>query len=164
MDWKGLVKSIAPVIGGSLGGPLGAIATGWLADKLGVDKDALESTVVNANPDTLFKIRQLDADFKIEMKKIGLSEKELHAKDRDSARNMAINTTLIPQAIISSIFITGFIAVLYALFSGTIELSGSVRDIAGILLGILSSGIAQIMNFFFGSSAGSKEKTAKLMK
>jgi hypothetical protein len=34
--------------------------------------------------------------------------------------------------------------------------------IATVLLGILAAGITQILNFFYGSSSGSKEKTAIL--
>jgi len=158
MDWKKLVGSIAPVLGGSLGGPFGAMAGSWLADKLGVKKSELETAITNANPATLLKIKELDNTFEVEMKKIGLSKEKLHANDRDSARRMAAKTTLTPQIILACIFVMGFIAVLYAVFSGGVELADKMKDMANYLLGILSAGLVQIMNFFFGSSAGSKDK------
>jgi len=162
MDWKSLVGSVAPVLGGSLGGPFGAMAGKWLAGKLGVDESKLEETVSNATPDTMLKIKELDNSFKVEMAKLGLEEKQLHAEDRASARVMASKTSLLPQMIISSLFMLGFIVILYYVFSSKQALPDGIKDMANYLLGILSAGIVQIMNFFFGSSAGSKEKTLQM--
>lgn len=162
MDWKDLVGSVAPVLGGSLGGPFGAMAGKWLAGKLGVEEEQLEEAVATADPDTMFKIRQLDNDFKIEMKRIGLEEKQLHAADRQSARKMAMDTTLLPQIIISTIFIIIFGMIMREVFSADASFSDTQKNIIMYMLGILSAGIIQIMNFWFGSSSGSKEKTAKL--
>jgi len=158
MDWKKLIGNIAPVLGGSLGGPFGAMAGSWLADKLGVDVDNLEATVNSATPDTLLKIKELDNQFAIDMKKLGLDQKKLHADDRANARKMATNTTLTPQIVLACIFVMGFVGILYTVFSGGIELSNQMSDMANYLLGILSAGLVQIMNFFYGSSVGSKEK------
>ncbi|VAW61692.1 hypothetical protein MNBD_GAMMA08-70 [hydrothermal vent metagenome] len=162
MDWKGLVGSVAPILGGSLGGPFGAMAGKWLAGQMGVDESELETTVTNATPDTMLKIKELDNSFKVEMAKLGLDEKKLHADDRASARVMASKTTLLPQMIISCIFMLGFVAILIYVFSSKEPLPDGIKDMANYLLGILSAGIVQIMNFFFGSSAGSKEKTLQM--
>ena len=162
MDWKELVGSVAPVLGGSLGGPFGAMAGKWLAGKLGVEEDQLEETVATASPETMLAIRQLDNDFKVEMKRLGLEEKQLHADDRQSARKMAMDTTLLPQIIISTIFIIIFGLIMQEVFSASTGFSDTQKGIIMYMLGILSAGIIQIMNFWFGSSSGSKEKTAKL--
>jgi len=66
----------------------------------------------------------------------------------------------IPQMWLSILFISGFIGILYVVFIGEIDLDGTMKDAAVMLLGILSAGVTQIMNFWFGSSSGSKEKTA----
>lgn len=159
MDWKGLVGSVAPVLGTALGGPFGGMAGKFLADALGCDTEELPDRIENATPDVMLKIKTLDYDFKTKMKELGLKEEQLHAQDRDSARQMAVKTSLKPQAIIASIFICGFIAILYAVFTGEVKLTTDQQQMANILVGILSAGIMQIMNFFFGSSSGSKEKT-----
>ena len=164
MNWKEMVGSVAPLLGTALGGPLGGMAGKFLADALGVQPDALEDTILGANPETLLLIKNSEHDFKAKMKELGISEEKLHMEDRSSARLMAINTTLLPQAIISGIFISGFILILYTVFTGEIDLDGTMKDAALLLLGILSAGITQIMNFFFGSSSGSKEKTNLLGK
>lgn len=74
-----------------------------------------------------------------------------------------LNMSLLPQLIIAVIFISGFILLARSVFVGEIELSPEQREIAIYVLGIFSAGILQIMNFFFGSSAGSKMKTQKMI-
>lgn len=162
-DWKKIIGSVAPTIGAALGGPFGGIAGKFVADALGVEPDALPETVTNSDPDTLFKIKSLENDFKVQMAELGIQEEQLHHEDRDSARQMAVQTSLKPQATIATVFIIGFIVTLYGVFSGEVDLTPQQAQMANILIGILSAGIMQIMNFFFGSSSGSKEKTAQLV-
>lgn len=166
MDWKQIVKNVAPAIGTALGGPMGGIATKFLADNLLGNPDASEQDVADyvgaASPDTLLKIKQLDKDFAVKMRELDIDLEKINQQDRDSARGMAVKTSLIPQMALSVIFISGFVLVLYGVFNGVVQLDDSSQKLAFMLIGILSAGVTQIMNFFFGSSAGSKEKTAKL--
>lgn len=158
-DWKQLVGSVAPALGAALGGPFGGMAGKFLADKLGVDEADLPDTIANANPETMLKIKNLDNEFKVKMRELDISEEDLHHKDRSSARSMMEKTSMIPQAIISAIFIIGFVVALYLVLSGKAGLDDGMKDTAIFLSGILSAGVTQIMNFWFGSSSGSKEKT-----
>lgn len=164
--WKDLVKTVAPLLGTALGGPMGGMATKWLAGALLGDEDAgenaLEQVILNASPDIMLKIKEMESNFKIKMKELGITEEQLHAKDRDSARKMAIQTTLLPQIIISIIFIIAFSSILYTVFNKVLVMDETQKNIMIYLLGILSAGMIQVMNFWFGSSSGSKEKTAKL--
>ena len=105
------------------------------------------------------KLTQADQDFDIRMKELDIDVERISASDRGNARNMAINTSLLPQIILASIYVSGFMGVLYIVFSGSLSLTSDQKDIAMYLLGILSAGLLQIMNFFFGSSSGSKQKT-----
>ncbi|MDX1351557.1 MAG: hypothetical protein R3254_00995 [Thiomicrorhabdus sp.] len=164
MNWKELVGSVAPTLGAALGGPFGGMAGKWLAGRLGSTEEDIEEVVLNSDPNLLAQIKELEFDFKKEMAALGIKEEQLHVQDRSDARGMAIKTTLLPQIILSTIFILGFVFVLYLVFTGDVDLNGTMKDVAIFLLGILSAGIAQIMNFFFGSSSGSKEKSAKLKK
>lgn len=165
-DWKGLVGTIAPTIATALGGPFAGMATKALASKLLGKDDATEeelsTALQSATPETLAEIKRIDAEFKTKMKELGIDLEKVHAGDRASARDMAKSTTLLPQSILAAVFVVGFVAVMYAVFTGRVTLDGPTQQAAFILLGILSAGITQILNFFFGSSAGSKEKTAKL--
>jgi hypothetical protein len=164
MDWKSLVGSIAPVLGTALGGPFGGMAGKFIAEKLGVDEKDLPDVLEGADSETLLKIRNSDNEFKLRLRELGIQEEQLHSQDRASARDLAVKTSLMPQSIIATVFIVGFIAVLYTVFTQTMEFTTDQAMLANVLLGILSAGVMQIMNFFFGSSSGSKEKTQLIGK
>lgn len=164
-DWKKTLGTVAPMLATALGGPLAGVAVGMATKALGIENNpnALAEAVSSGNPDVLVKLKQVDADFRVEMRRLGIKEQEIASLDRASARDMATKTTLKPQAILATVFVVGFIAVLYAVFSGEVTISDDLLKVGMYLLGILSAGITQIMNFFFGSSVGSKEKTAQLV-
>ena len=166
--WKEILRNIAPVIGGAIGGPFGLIATSVLkADLLGqkeASDEELEKAIVNASPETLAKIRKIDASFKVRMEELGVQKKQLHQQDRSNAREMAAKTTMLPQMIISGVYILAFAWVLHTVFTMTVTLTDTQLVIVNMLIGILSAGLIQIMNFWFGSSSGSKQKTTHLSK
>lgn len=167
-DWKSLVSSVAPTLATALGGPFAGMATKAIAGALLGNENAGEAEIAaaiqGAGPDTLFALKQADLAFETRLAELGVDLEKIAAADRDSARDMAKTTTLIPQAVLASVFVVGFAAVLYAVFTGEVSLEGSAKEAGMILLGILSAGITQILNFFFGSSAGSKEKTAQMAR
>jgi len=165
MNWQELVKSVAPMIGTALGGPFAGMATKWLAGKLlgdeNADAAALEAAITSASPETFTRLRELDNEFRLEMNRIGLEEKQLEAGDRANARDLA-KVNMIPHIVISGIYVVAFSVVLFVVFANQLAMSQMQERIMMYLLGILSAGLLQIMNFWFGSSSGSKEKTAKL--
>lgn len=166
MDWKSIIKSVAPMIGTALGGPLAGTAVKFLSNELlGTDEAGeaeLRDVILSASPETLAKVKELDYTFKTRMRELGIEEEQLYAKDRGDARAMAQKTTLIPQMVISTIFIAAFTTVLYMVFNKVLSLDETQKTIMIYLLGILSAGMTQVMNFWFGSSSGSKEKDAKI--
>jgi hypothetical protein len=171
MSWKSIVKRVAPVLGTALGGPFGGMAVKAITsavlpeDKQGLTGEALEKeleTAISGNPEALLKLREADQAFDVEMKKLDVDILEIAAKDRDSARQLAKDTTLLPQMVLSAVYVIAFAVILVAVITGKVELAGFQQNMANMLIGILSAGLVQIMNFFFGSSAGSKQKTEKL--
>jgi len=162
MNWKDIVKSVAPVLGGALGGPFGSMASKWLAGTLLGDENAgegaLEEAINAANPDTFLKLRELDADFKVEMKRIGLEEKQLVVEDRKDARKL-FSVDKRPQIILSGVFIGGYFILVYSLITGGFEIDPSQTALVATLIGVLTAGVSNIMQFWFGSSSGSKDKT-----
>lgn len=73
-----------------------------------------------------------------------------------------MKTSLAPQLYFGTFYMFGFVGVLYIVFASELAMSDTQEKIAMILIGILSAGMGQIMNFLFGSSAGSKAKTDQL--
>ena len=165
--WKSILKTVAPILGTAIGGPFGGMASKFLIEKLGGDEntteDQMQKMVENASPEMLAELKKADNDFKVQMRELGIKEKDLDVQDRAGARAMGINTTLVPQMIISTIFVLTFALIMYTVFNTTLDMTETQKAMTNILLGILSAGIIQVMNFWFGSSSGSKEKdTPKL--
>lgn len=66
-----------------------------------------------------------------------------------------------PQIVLSGVFIIGYFAVLLVLLTGNADISGPSKEVVLILLGLLTREVPTIMQFWFGSSIGSKDKAAK---
>lgn len=161
MGWKDIISSIAPVLGTALGGPFGGMAAKFLSKQLTGDENAgeaaLEEIVTNANPDMILKIRQIDSDFKLEMKRIGLQESQLVVEDRKDARQL-FKVDKRPQIILSGVFIGGYFVLVYSLITGGFKVDPSQTALVATLIGVLTAGVSNIMQFWFGSSSGSKDK------
>jgi len=161
MDWKKIVGTLAPTLATALGGPLAGTATKFLAAELLGDENATEADIgehlAGANPEQLAKLREIDNSFKLEMKRLNVDLEKLYVDDRNGARELA-KVNMWPQIVLSFVFITGYFAIVYLLFSGSVVIDESIRDMSNILLGVLTANIPAIMSFWFGSSHGSKNK------
>lgn len=174
-SWKDIIRSIAPTLGTALGGPMAGAATKFIADKLLGKADAsqeeIQEAILGASPDMLAKLKELDNQFKLDMKNLEIDVYELEYKDRDSARKLfAVN--IWPQIILSAIFVVGYFGVLYFLLNVDINATNDTdatgtkqiklmidNPVFTTILGVLTAAIPQILSFWFGSSLGSKEKT-----
>lgn len=160
--WKDIVKSIAPVLGTALGGPFGGLAAKFIGGKLLGDEnageEAIEQFVTSANPEMLFQLKQLDKEFELEIARLGLKKEQLAVEDRQDARKLfGINKW--PQIVLSAVFILGYFILVYALITGTVTIPEDQKVLLNTLMGVLTAGVANIMQFWFGSSSGSKDKT-----
>lgn len=166
MDWRKTLATVAPAIATALGGPLAGVAVQMAGKAIGLSDGCTESdveaAVLSGNPEVLVRLREVDAQFEKDMRALGVDLERIHAGDRASARKMAASTTIQPQVVLATIYVGGFVAILFVLFSGEIEIPQSMRDPAMLVLGALIAGNEQIRNFFFGSSSGSKEKNASI--
>lgn len=164
MDWKSLVKNIAPTLGAALGSPMGGAATRFLAEKFlgdpSADESQLAEALLAASPGDLQEIRRLDKEFRVEMRKLDVDVFKLETQDRDSARSLASKTSMVPQIILSVLYSIAYGVVLYAFMTGKITVPESQQVLFGSLIGILTGAQVQILNFWFGSSSGSKQKDA----
>jgi hypothetical protein len=161
-----LLGQIAPSIATALGGPLAGMAVKALSNALlgheNANEAELESAFSVATPEQLAAVKKIDADFAAKMKELDIDLEKIAAGDRDSARQM--QTALkdwVPKVL--AIFITfGFFGVLlWLLFFGTPN-TGS--DALLMMIDSLSTGWTGVLQFYYGSSMGSKEKSAMLAK
>jgi protein-S-isoprenylcysteine O-methyltransferase Ste14 len=95
------------------------------------------------------------------MDELGIERDKLVISDRADARSLA-KVDMRPQIWISILFIGGYFILLCALLLGDIKLEGAARDQFAILIGVLTASVTAIMAFWFGSTAGSTQKTKLL--
>ena len=157
---KVLLGAVAPLLGTAIGGPMGGIAMKFMADKFtGGDTGSVEDFLLSANPEQLQALKIAEIELKQEMKKLDIDLEEIAFADRASARSLARDRGMTPQVVLSVVYTMGYFGVLFMFMSGSMSIEADHKVMFGGLLGILSTAQIQIMNFWFGSSSGSKRKT-----
>lgn len=162
---KSAIKTVAPMIGVAIGGPIGGAATKILGDLLLDDVDAtpdqIDKAIKNASPETWAKVKEAEIQFELKMRELDISEFELEQMDKNSARSREIEMAksgnrdyTIP--ILAIVITTGFFGMLYAIFF--LNINKDMASIADVMLGSLGAAWVTIVSYFFGSSAGSRQK------
>lgn len=166
-DWKSALGSVAPLIGSAIGGPFGVMAAKFGVEALGLipepgnEEQQLEDAVRNMTAEQAIKLKTANQSWKVQMRELDIKEDQLHAADRNSARDMA-KANMLPQMILASIYTIAYGVVLYCFMTGKLSVPEDQKILFGSLIGILSGAQIQILNFFFGSTSGSKDKTAAM--
>lgn len=159
-----LLSQVAPTIATALGGPLAGVAVKTLSNALFGHEDASEQEVSdalsNATPDQLAAIKKIDADFKVQMKSLDIDLERIAAGDRDSARQMQQNTKDATPKILAYFITFGFFGALVWILVFGLPQTG--LEVILMMLGSLSTSWTGVVQFYYGSSAGSKAKTDAL--
>lgn len=159
---KALVATVAPTIGTALGGPLGGVAMKFLADKFtDGDTGKVEDFLLSANPEALKELKVAEMEFNQYMRELDIKEYDIEVQDRSDARQLGRDRGVFVQATLSAVFIVGYFGLMFFFFThaNAVTLSEFSRGQLGILIGVTTAVIPQIMAYWFGSSRGSKEKT-----
>jgi hypothetical protein len=160
MKWKQILGVVAPTLATALGGPMAGMATKQIAVALVGKEDAKESEIdaamMNATPETLTKLKELDQAFQVKMSELGIELEKLDAGDRANARAREVALKdWVPQAL--AVANTGaFLVLLFWMFSGVLPQENSTAF--NILLGLLGGAQTSILSYYFGSSRGSSSK------
>ncbi len=161
-DW---IKTLAPLLGTALGGPLGGAAASFIADKLGVQEKTVEavSKVLNdgkLTPEQIVQVKQAELDFQkfLEGNKIKLEE--IAAADRNSARDLLKTTRSYVPATLTFGITLGYFVVLIGMMLRWFEVSDS--QVMLIMLGQLGTAWGVTIAFWFGTTKGSADKTEML--
>jgi hypothetical protein len=177
MDWKdilGVVNKLAPTIAAGLGGPLAGGAVAALQKVFGLTEggttddaqSALVAAISGATPDQLLAIKKADQDYAIRMQELGFKNIEsleaLATTDRDSARKREVEVKDRTPKILAYAITVGYFAVLAALMLGAVDESS--KDILYIMLGTLGTAWVGVINYYFGSTSGSLDKSKLLAK
>ena len=108
---------------------------------------------------------------RLEEDKLDLAELELRLKDTDSARDREVQISTSDKApllnkIVTPVLALSMLLMTFVLFGVVMfdnaPVEATRKDILIYILGVLSAIASQIVSYYFGSSAGSKEKTDAL--
>lgn len=163
MEW---LKTIAPTVATALGGPLAGLAVDALGKAFGWEdattekvQELLASGQLSADQIAAIKVAEMDL-VKHE-RELGFKFEELLTKDRDSARQREGIVKDSTNKILAFAVVGAFIAMVASILMGW---SKAESVMAGTLVGYLSAKAEQVLAYYFGSTKGSADKTALLVK
>jgi hypothetical protein len=158
---KKAVATAAPQIAAQLGGPLAGAAVGAVARAIfgveGATEADLAAAVSAACPEQLLALKKADAEFQITLRQASLDAERIDAGDRASARERQQRMRDWTPSALGALIIFGFFLTLAAMVARRLP-AGAETEFS-IMLGALATMTAAVVNYFFGSSAGSREKT-----
>lgn len=159
-----LVRTVAPSIATAVGGPLAGMATRAISEALLGKPDGTEAELAeaakNATPEQLLALKQAEQDFTVRMRELEIDIQRIDAADRDSARDREVKTgDWTPRALAAAVT-CGFFSVLGCMLLYGLPPQGGEALL--IMLGTLGTAWGVIVSYYFGSSAGSREKTQQL--
>jgi hypothetical protein len=156
-----LVKTVAPSLATAVGGPLAGMATRAISDALLGKPDGTEDELIDAaakaSPDQLLALKKAEQDFAVRMRELEIDLQRIDAADRNSARDREVKTgDMTPRALAAAVTL-GFFGVLGYMIAYGLPSQGGEALL--VMLGTLGTAWGGIVSYYFGSSAGSKEKT-----
>lgn len=161
---KRAVQKTAPELAGALGGPLAGAAVEAISRAIfgdgDVDAQTIEKTLRKMQPEHYVALRRAETEFLIALAEAGADRARIAAADRADARARHVAMRDWTPAILGSFIVAGFFIVLAAMVTRRLP-DGAESEFA-IMLGALAAMTAAVVNYYFGSSAGSKEKTEML--
>jgi len=166
---KRAIAGTAPGLAHALGGPLAGAAVEALSKAIfgagapaagPADEAVLAEAVERAGPKELQAIYEAELSFRKALAEADLGAQRIAAADRADARARQRALGDLTPSLLGGLIIGGFFIVLAAMV--TRRLPPGAETEFSIMLGALATMTAAVVNYFFGSSAGSKEKTRLL--
>jgi hypothetical protein len=162
MDW---LKAIAPTIATVLGGPLAGMAVEAIGAAFGMTdatqervKDIMQSGQMTGEQIAALKIAE--QQLVVKLKELDLDVDRIHATDRDSARKMQMAVGSRIPGVLAILITCGFFGILIGMMVGAFKVSDNQAML--IMLGALGAAWGAVVNYYYGSSRGSEQKSAML--
>jgi len=160
-----LLGSVVPGLGTVTGGALG-MGIKAIASAFGLKDDAKPEEIIQAiqsDPNAALKLRQAEIDFQIQQGAQKLQELEAYISDVQNARQREIEITESTGKkdynlyILAWTVIVGFFFLCWYLMNQ--KLPEGSNEVVFMLFGALASGFGIVLQYFFGSSKSSSDKT-----
>ena len=160
------LKTVFPILGNAIAGPLGGVAASFLADALGLEEKTVEavSEVLNSgkmSPDQVASIKLAEIEFRKFLEQNKIDIEKINKENVRSARDMQSVTRSWFPATLSSGITLGFFGILgWMLYDDNIVNSEPIL----IMLGSLGAAFGAVCNFWLGSSQSSLQKNELLAR
>lgn len=161
---KRAIAKTAPTLAHALGGPLAGAAVAQISKAIfgapDIDEETLIEAIINATPEHWLALKKAEQEFALALREASVEEQRIDAGDRADARAREVQLKDRTPSLLGALIILGFFIVLAAMV--TRRLPDGAETEFSIMLGALATMTAAVVNYFFGSSSGSKEKTRLL--
>ena len=163
MNWSDLGKKIAdfaPLLGSALG-PVGAGVGALISSEFGTENtpDAINRFLIG-NPEAKVKLKEIELTHKTKLQQIQLETLQAELGDKANARQ-AHNQSKMPAYL--SVGLTVLIALLvFLLFY--VDVPAGSREVLFMLLGVVVKEWGSAMQFWFGTTRSSADKTRLMIK
>lgn len=163
MNWSELGKKVAdfaPLLGSALG-PVGAGVGALISSEFGTENtpDAINS-FITGNPDAQVKLKEIELAHKTQLQEIKLKTLQAELGDKQNARS-AHEKSKMPAYL--SVGLTLIIMLIVFMLFWVNVPSGS-REVLFMLLGVVIKEWGSAMQYWFGTTRGSEDKTRLLGK
>ena len=147
---KNLVGAVAPTLGSAMGGPLGGMAMGKIAEVLGVpnDQKSIQQALQNATPEQMLELKKAEQEFDVQMKELEVDVFKLETEDKQHARSMFSKDWT--ARIIGLCTIAGFLGYIFLVTLQPPEQNSEA--LINLVLGYLGGLASAIISFYFGAS------------
>lgn len=156
-----LVRTVAPSIASAVGGPLAGMATKAISEALLGKPDGTEAELLQAaeraTPEQLLALKKAENDFAVQMRELDIDLERIANDDRNSARNREVKTKDWTPRILAALITLGYFGALFYMLSNGLPQHGGSEAML-VMLGTLGTAWGGVVAYYFGSSAGSREK------
>ncbi len=135
--------------------------TCYLVQQPDGSEEELLQAAAKATPEQLLALKKAENDFALQMRELDIDLERIASEDRDSARNREIKTKDWTPKILAGGITVGYFGVLFYMLTHGLPTTGGSEAML-VMLGTLGTAFGGVMAYYFGSSAGSKEKTEAL--
>lgn len=151
--------AVAPTVARALGGPLAGMATESVLEAFGVESEDELGDLSSLSSEDVRRLKEAEMRLRERMRELDIQEHQLDAADRNSARQRQVEMKDWSVNILAGAYVIGYFGLLALMVAGEIPAATMDAQPFIMLLGALTAGLTHVMNFYFGSSSGSKRKT-----
>ena len=153
---KGILGAVAPTIGTALGGPMGNMAMGMVAQALGCKNETkdIDKAVQDATPEQLSELKKIDNDFDVKMKELDIDLFALETADIQDARGRFSKDWT--ARIMGIVVVGGFMGYIFLVTLQPPEQNSEA--LINLVLGYLGGLASAIISFYFGASHTSNDQ------